>query len=795
MKKYISLLLCIAILMVNIPSFSFAETSEELTVAQEMGFGETQDLGKIITADEYMAMLDRFVEIASPEKAQTWKNKLPLMRGNTRQMTISDGILALFYAVETIGEPYLFLGDGWAELHKTIGDEEMSKYSPNPDLFGEFWEEHSVLEESWGIDATAYFYTLGMYTSNDTMLFDYDTEGKSLHTDSLFTKEDALSSVIRLLSFREKKDIQYSLATYKDEELFDRNNDIISNELLEKANSLSPITIDNYPTMSGMALLGGDKAKDFVENWIHDYDIRNIAEWGFDNVRLLLKYNLFFSEDMSQVCFDAVEHLDKLVACAIESGIHIEFYFELPGWWTEMDAETFRYRGDLDFFTNPEHRTQAIRFYRMIAMRYRDIPNSVLTYNLFVEPWNWTRSTGNDIRSEASEAPEEIVSCLMELYDAILAADSDRIIGVEVASVGDSLASRTDLLKQEVLKRGGLLNLNFAVNPFIYTTFQGTDDRVESHDLVNWPLIRYYNQPRIACNASKPKFSTPLEFNGALFKDTVFELNIREIVGSGTLHVMADDQEIYVEVLRPAEDPLATSAGDDVYTYETEAPVDQNDPYAKSAKQIIFSLPDDTKQLLLYVESDSYMHLHCSEIDVTFPEKYTADRFFMISNYDATQEDSQWYGYKPGITTRKVSTIVIGDSGTDVLDKDGAWLHAMQVPITINADCTYSTPSIKEQYDKAWIEKWIETNLGDLGDTPVQIRFERQFNGASGPAIEAYYRDLLSVLRERGISWISNDFEDIARQYSQTLAGHEIVEYKEYGAFDHRLLAVLQEFN
>lgn len=128
-----------------------------------------------------------------------------------------------------------------------------------------------------------------------------------MHADQAFTREAAIKSVIRLYESidTEKKEQTSELSSVKTM-MYDKS--IITNKLLAKANALPKVTSENIPYWTGFVY--GFGYKDDLTVRFKQSDIRNMANWGFNSVRVYIDYRSIFSEDVSKVNLYALKKLD-----------------------------------------------------------------------------------------------------------------------------------------------------------------------------------------------------------------------------------------------------------------------------------------------------------------------------------------------------------------------------------------------------------------------------------------------------------------------------------------------------
>lgn len=125
-------------------------------------------------------------------------------------------------------------------------------------------------------------------------------------------------------------------------------------------------------------------------------EIRYLAENGFNCVRAV--YSLSFlsnPDDPYSINLSELEQLDELIAWCMEYNIHLMLSQSgLPGKWSSQalnGRDDFEYWNTQESVSNDELFRSAemqalyLAYYDMLAKRYQNIPNSVLSFELYVE--------------------------------------------------------------------------------------------------------------------------------------------------------------------------------------------------------------------------------------------------------------------------------------------------------------------------------------------------------------------------------------------------------------------------
>jgi aryl-phospho-beta-D-glucosidase BglC (GH1 family) len=138
------------------------------------------------------------------------------------------------------------------------------------------------------------------------------------------------------------------------------------------------------------SLLGPEKAetfwKDFRAVYITERDIKEIADEGFNTVRLPMNWRLLM-EDSETVTFkpEGFEYIDNLVVWCRKYHLYIVLDLHAaPGGQTGRnidDSENDR----PELFTDPRYRVLTIALWKEIARRYKNEP-VILAYDLLNEP-------------------------------------------------------------------------------------------------------------------------------------------------------------------------------------------------------------------------------------------------------------------------------------------------------------------------------------------------------------------------------------------------------------------------
>ncbi|MCM1257907.1 MAG: cellulase family glycosylhydrolase [Roseburia sp.] len=184
------------------------------------------------------------------------------------------------------------------------------------------------------------------------------------------------------------------------------NPEIITQELLD-ACQLPELDKAGLPYWTGCILenkisvnYGRDSEWDSYTagNWYwNEQEIKYLADNGFNCVRAV--YSLSFlsdPEDMYSINVSELEQVDELISWCIKYNVHLILaQTGLPGKWN-LDGDGWRedfdywntqenVGGNPELFVSQEVQKAYRAYYDMLAKRYQDIPNGVLSFELATE--------------------------------------------------------------------------------------------------------------------------------------------------------------------------------------------------------------------------------------------------------------------------------------------------------------------------------------------------------------------------------------------------------------------------
>ena len=115
---------------------------------------------------------------------------------------------------------------------------------------------------------------------------------------------------------------------------------------------------------------------------IDEQDMRWIRELGFNFVRVMVDYHyLRRDDDWTKPDPSKFGFVDEAIAMGRRNGLHVNLCLSIP---PGVDYKVTRLKQVL--YDDPKARQALADYWRVLAKRYRGIPNDELTFNLFNEP-------------------------------------------------------------------------------------------------------------------------------------------------------------------------------------------------------------------------------------------------------------------------------------------------------------------------------------------------------------------------------------------------------------------------
>lgn len=706
-----------------------------------------------VTASTYRAMLVEMLEALAPEQMDYFDSKV---KDVNLAITRGDAVRMAYYAAVCIGADdyngYSFSSD-LADSDGRIGEAGNFLELICPDVYKNI--PVTMANHTWGNEFTA----AGLWnvwhvdTVSGKQVFEFDEELQSMRMYDMLTMEEAETSIERLRT-------GYGVKRYVSVDSAEATSPALSDEALAKTAERCSETLDALPRLTGFVLANdGYYSIHTIVKTVDD--IRRIADWGFNTVRLRITYETLFNQDGSQIDLTQAERLDELVEACIEADIHLNLLLcTLPGRTKWVDLNDVSSGGETDLFINPERQKEAVSVWATLAARYQDVSGAHLSFTPFWEP---DGDLGINSEEGWEHTPQDTCDTLALLIEAVRAQDPERFIFYEpTAHIAAEATIQESSLFYEPLKSrfdNLMISYNFCQNAYVFAEI--TDIVGEDVDLSNYSMFKpEYPVTNYGVNDTIPD-GGELTIDGFLPAGTVIDLYLAYADGQSALTITGDGTELYHEEL---------SSGD----YRPGRPLSSFYPYATSDKKISVTLAETTDEVAISARGAD---IKWCGMDVILPEEYAVERWYMNSGRDNFFEDEARFLWLA------TSTVMISPS-----ERCETW-H-----ITIRDDVTFTTEEVFAEANAETIEHWC-SEISDFSPQCI-VRYEDAcFSlGTTQGSILRYYEDVLSTFEKYGFSWLSNDYELILQESTNRIADAEVVEYDGYDFVNLELLELLQKY-
>ena len=706
-----------------------------------------------VTASTYRAMLVEMLEELAPEQMDYFDSKV---KDVNLAITRGDAVRMAYYAAVCIGADdyngYSFSSD-LADSDGRMGEAGNFLELICPDVYKNI--PVTMANHTWGNEFTA----AGLWnvwhvdTVSGKQVFEFDEELQSMRMYDMLTMEEAETSIERLRT-------GYGVKRYVSVDSSEATSPALSDEALAKTAERCSETLDALPRLTGFVLANdGYYSIHTIVKTVDD--IRRIADWGFNTVRLRITYETLFNQDGSQIDLTQAERLDELVEACIEADIHLNLLLcTLPGRTKTVDLEDLSSGGEVDLFINSQRQKEAASVWATLGARYKDVSGAHLSFTPFWEP---DGDLGINSEEGWEHTPQDTCDTLALLIEAVRAQDPERFIFYEpTAHIAVEATIQESSLFYEPLKSrfdNLMISYNFCQNAYVFAEI--TDIVGEDVDLSNYSMFKpEYPVTNYGVNDTIPD-GGELTIDGFLPAGTVIDLYLAYADGQSALTITGDGTELYHEEL---------SSGD----YRPGRPLSSFYPYATSDKKISVTLAETTDEVAISARGAD---IKWCGMDVILPEEYAVERWYMNSGRDNFFEDEARFLWLA------TSTVMISPS-----ERCETW-H-----ITIRDDVTFTTGEVFAEANAETIEHWC-AEISDFSPQCI-VRYEDAcFSlGTTQGSILRYYEDVLSTFEKYGFSWLSNDYELILQESTNRIADAEVVEYDGYDFVNLELLELLQKY-
>lgn len=291
---------------------------------------------------------------------------------------------------------------------------------------------------------------------------------------------------------------------------------VAAEEGTPNASALPRPTPQRLPCWRGFNLT--DKFhRDWSNGPFAEEDFRLIHRLGFNFVRLPMDYRVWTVEDDWRRFHEpTLKEIDQAVEWGGRYGIHVCINFHrAPGYTVASPPEA------KSLWTDPEAQQVCAEHWSMFARRYRDIPNQLLSFNLFNEP--------------PELEPAAYLGVVRGIVDAIRAEDPDRLI------ISDGLRWGTQPLVE-------LAELNVAHATRGYVPMELTHYRAswvrgaDEYPVPTWPIV---SAAGMLYGSHKPELQAPLVIDGPFAVSTQLRIRVGTVSDRCLLIVEADGKQIF----------------------------------------------------------------------------------------------------------------------------------------------------------------------------------------------------------------------------------------------------------
>lgn len=371
---------------------------------------------------EFCGVLDAVIGTVRPDRLENWKTQSSGYREADDRMSRMEGMLVFLYAAQSAGLDSIgFQNNIPLEDLIPAGTDFWEgvtwDYPLFPDINAPYKNDIIAASEySWRceypIGNNAVWFAEYFSYGNGKTYFDYD-ENYSLRLSDGLTCGDAIRAAERL----------YETARFS---VYIPAEDAVSHvtaETLALAEKLPAASYDRLPAWRGHTVQNRSEAVQAgVGMGYTEDEITAISRCGFNFVRAPLDFRLLFADsDALQVSEAFLESMDELVNWCAQAGIHVCFdLHDMPGFTTDMDDSNDT------LFTDPVVQDIFCRFWSFMAEHYREVPSSLVSFNLLNEPHG-----GSD--TELTDAVYSQV--MLQMIEAIRASSPERLIFADMLGV------------------------------------------------------------------------------------------------------------------------------------------------------------------------------------------------------------------------------------------------------------------------------------------------------------------------------------------------------------------------
>ncbi|MDD3470252.1 MAG: cellulase family glycosylhydrolase [Thermoguttaceae bacterium] len=258
--------------------------------------------------------------------------------------------------------------------------------------------------------------------------------------------------------------------------------------------------------------------KRFVED-----DFRMMHDWGFNFVRLPMDYrNWIVGGDWERIDESVLAEIDEAVTFGERYGVHICMNFHrAPGYTVAQPPEA------KNLWIDPDAKRVCALHWRKFANRYRDLPNSRVSFNLFNEP--------SDVPMAA------YVETVRLICDAIREESPERLIICDGTSWGMKPCMELLPLRVAQATRG--------YAPMEISHYRASWVQSQDFPTPRWPMPSALSGG--IYGSFKPELQTPLLIDGPFPAAMRLRVRVGTVSSRAQFVVTADDRPIFEKLFVP----------------------------------------------------------------------------------------------------------------------------------------------------------------------------------------------------------------------------------------------------
>lgn len=442
----------------------------------------------------------------------------------------------------------------------------------------------------------------------------------SCNTPSPATKETTVSDAGETIS----NEIETTITATVEAEKYPPDPFVFEYDFASKKTMLPKPTPEKLPVWRGFNL--GNLFNLYSMSEFNEEDFEIISGWGFNFVRLPMDYRCWNSTgDWSVIDEDTMKMIDKAVGYGIKYDIHVMLNFHrAPGYTVASPAE------ETDLWTDENTQKAFAQMWAYFALRYKNVPNEYLSFNLVNEPPDIDEDTYAGVVSKVA--------------DAIRAVSPDRLVVADGINYGMKTSEKIKNLKVAQATRG--------YQPFTLTHYKAEwAEGSENFPVPQWPFLII---PSHLYGTVKSDMRSKYIINHD-FKDNYYlDMKVGTVSNEAKLIVRADEKEVYNYLIK---------SGKGKGEWKTEVYVEQWDVY-----QNIFDrdyraeIPSGTKKITIEVTDGDWMTV----TDLKFTSVNRSGIDFSI-----TPTTADWAVLIPELTVGENGQIDMSSSEK----RDGQWLY------------------------------------------------------------------------------------------------------------------------